>query len=125
VKGPELRLPHGSYLDKDGHERRDIRTRWFEAPAGRSYGKYAFPELPEAPDSPVPATLPLPVSVYDATQPPVFFGHYWLQDATPRRLAPNVVCVDYSVARQGQLCAYRWDGEPELRNENFMAVSAG
>ena len=57
-------------------------------------------------------------------QPPVFVGHYWLQDAKPQRLAPNVACVDYSVARHGQLCAYSWNGERELRNENFVAVSS-
>ncbi len=64
-------------------------------------------------------------SVYYAMQPTVFEGRYWLQDAKPQRLAPDVVCVDYSVARHGQLCAYRWNGERELRNENFVAVPAG
>ena len=82
LKGPELKLPSGSYLDKDGHERRHIRTRWFEAPAGRSYSKYALPDNPQAPSEPVPRATPLPVPVYDAKQPPVFIGHYWLPCST-------------------------------------------
>lgn len=124
LKGPELRLPSGSYLDKDGHKQHQIRTRWFEAPAGRSYSEYALPINPDAPDSPVPDSLQLPVPVYGLIERPVFFGHYWLKDLQPRPLAPNVACVDYSVARHGQLCAYRWDDEQKLHEENFVAVPA-
>ena len=35
----------------------------------------------------------------------------------PERLATNVACLDYSVAKGGMLCAYRWDGESEIDNE--------
>lgn len=31
-------------------------------------------------------------------------------------------CVDYSVAKGGFLCAYRWNGEQKLSNENFVWV---
>ena len=37
-------------------------------------------------------------------------------------MTPKVACVDYSVAEVGPLVAYRFDGEPELRAENFVAV---
>jgi hypothetical protein len=34
-----------------------------------------------------------------------------------------VACVDYSVAKQnGLLVAYRFDGEPELTAQKFVAV---
>jgi hypothetical protein len=33
--------------------------------------------------------------------------------------APNVCCVDYSVAKKGKLVAYRFDGETELKKEKF------
>jgi hypothetical protein len=32
-----------------------------------------------------------------------------------------VACLDYSVAKGGFLCAYRWNGEQKLRNENFVS----
>jgi hypothetical protein len=51
---------------------------------------------------------------YDRDEPPVFVGHYWLE-GTPELLAPNVACLDYSVAMpNGQLVAYRWEGEQVL-----------
>jgi len=49
----------------------------------------------------------------------VCFGHYWLADPTPVPLAANVACLDYSVARGGFLCAYRFDGEAALSRERF------
>jgi hypothetical protein len=33
-----------------------------------------------------------------------------------------VACVDYSVANRGPLVAYRFDGEPELSADKFVAV---
>jgi hypothetical protein len=39
-------------------------------------------------------------------------------------LAPNVACLDYSVAAKsgGRLVAYRWDGEQRLDNAKFVFV---
>jgi hypothetical protein len=53
----------------------------------------------------------------------VFLGHYWL-DTEPQVLAPNVACLDYSVAAKsgGKLVAYRWSGEQRLDNDNFVFV---
>jgi hypothetical protein len=42
----------------------------------------------------------------------------------PAPLAPNVACVDYSVAKGGRLAAYRWDGEHALRADRFVTVPA-
>jgi hypothetical protein len=50
----------------------------------------------------------------------VFFGYYWLSGSRPEFLADNVACVDYSVAKGGFLCAYRWHGEQKLSNTNFV-----
>jgi hypothetical protein len=55
---------------------------------------------------------------------PVFVGHYWLSAPRPALLAENVACLDYSVAKGGLLCAYRWDGEQKLANEHFVWVAA-
>jgi hypothetical protein len=32
--------------------------------------------------------------------------------------------VDYSVAKGGMLCVYRWDGEAELCDTHFVTVPA-
>ena len=59
---------------------------------------------------------------YDKTQPPVFLGHYWM-NGDPVILAPNIACVDWSVAKpHGKLVAYSWMGENVLNNEHFQFV---
>jgi len=112
LKGPEMTLPRGLELvDKEGKSRREVRVRWFESPAGKTIRSWAIPSderLPELPldEAVLPATEP-----YAPTEPLVFFGHYWLSGATPAPLATNLVCLDWSVAKGGPLCAYRFDGE--------------
>jgi hypothetical protein len=56
---------------------------------------------------------------YSSEEKSVFFGHYWLEGEEPMVQAPNVCCVDYSVAIKGKLVAYRFDGETELKKEKF------
>ena len=34
----------------------------------------------------------------------------------------NICCLDYSVAKQGRLVAYRYDGEQELRADKLVYV---
>jgi hypothetical protein len=58
---------------------------------------------------------------YASDAVPIFVGHYWLT-GTPKPLATNVACTDYSVAKGGKLVAYRWDGEPTLCEEKFYWV---
>ena len=60
---------------------------------------------------------------YPADGPPVFVRHYWLSAATPAPLAANVACLDYSVAKGGFLCAYRWDGERTLDSAKFVTAA--
>lgn len=51
---------------------------------------------------------------------PVLVGHYWLSGIRSALLADNVACVEYSVAKGGYLCAYRWNGEQKLSTGNFV-----
>ncbi len=125
LKGKELELPRGKYfLDKDGHKRTSIRTRWF-AVAPNTYQEYALQSDPIECDVMIPYGTP-PVldrekyEPYPAGAPPVFVGHYWLHGEQPRRLSKNVACLDYSVAKGGFLCAYRWNGEQEIDDANFQ-----
>ena len=120
-KGKEADLPAGlTMTDKDGNVRYRFRTRWYLSPNGLSYQDYAFePNLVKTQD-------PLDSGIVDYARPyplnerPVFVGHYWLRSESPSLLASNVACLDYSVAKDGFLCAYRWDGEMELNAANFV-----
>lgn len=119
LKGPEVRLPDPhTFTDAEGTVRRQIRIRWYEPSAGRTFRTYGFPPDPAHPDVPVPAAWP----GHPPDGPPVFFGHYWLRGEHPALLAPNVACLDWSVAKGGLLAAYRWDGERVLDPEKLVAV---
>ena len=124
LKGREIPLPDGVVLtDPEGSPRRHIRARWFESPHGRTYREHAFTRDDSFPDIAIPPDAIAPDSKhYAPTEPPVFVGHYWMQGTTPTRLAPNVACLDWSVARGGPLVAYRFDGESEIDNARFVAV---
>jgi hypothetical protein len=115
LKGKEVPLPAGvSFLDPDGHERTSMRTRWYRPADGTRYREYAFYSFPVDVDHHLPAEVVAAARPYPADAPPVFVGHYWLTGKHPELLAPNVACLDYSVAKGGFLCAYRWDGEQTL-----------
>lgn len=124
LKGPEMALPPGVVVpDSEGHPRRRIRMRWFAAPREWTYAGLVFP-----PSSRVPAIEIAPserpaIPIYANDAPPVFFGHYWMPaDQVPHLLAPNVACLDWSVARGGPLVAYRWDGERTLDASRLVAA---
>lgn len=114
LKGLEILLPGGmSFEDTDGHERRNIRTRWWEKRA-LTFRELAIapPEVIERiPHQPAPDDV---VPGYHGEKP-VFVGHYWMK-GEPKPMSDKVACLDYSVAgkRGGKLCAYRWDGCSEL-----------
>jgi hypothetical protein len=61
-------------------------------------------------------------NVYPADAPPVFFGHYWLEDKTPIVQSHNLICLDYSVVKGGSLVAYRWSGKREVNTDIFVLV---
>ena len=124
LNGVELRLPKGHvFSDKSGFKRKDIRTRWWEALAGKTYRQAVFPDSETVPDHPIPSVLINRDLAYHQDEPPVFFGHYWLPpNAAKVPLAQNVACLDYSVAKGGDLTAYRWDGEQVLSAEKFVGV---
>ena len=122
LKGVEEKLPPKvSFSDKDGHQRTEIRTRWWH-PEIRTFRDAALlfgEELSRIPEIAFPTDK---IIGYPADAPPVFFGHYWLQ-GQPSVFRENVACLDYSVAKPGgSLCCYRWEGERRLSNGNFVSV---
>lgn len=119
-KGLEVSLPNGlSYTDAEGQSRQRTRVRWWDD-AATTYRQAAIVPraiAPQLPDLPLP---PEAQARYDQAKP-LFFGHYWLR-GTPQVLGPKLCCVDYSAAKdQEPLVAYRWEGEPELRNEHLVS----
>ena len=108
LKGKEMELPAGdSLIDKDGQRRVLARVRWYAPPQGQTVSSYALPYFPHLSPAPLPAKVAAEARPYPPGAPPVFFGHYWLTDPAPAALAPNVYCLDYSVAAGGFLCGYR------------------
>lgn len=117
-KGLEADLPSGlAFKDKDDRTRERVRIRWWERqPITLKRAALAPPEVvARIPDAPMPADQ----RIGPYAGPPVFFGHYWLTQH-PAPMAPNLACVDYSAADGGDLVAYRWEGEPELRATHFL-----
>jgi len=126
LKGPEMQLPEGIVLtDKEGNRRKRARIRWFDPVGDVCCGEYCLPaqslealSVVEIPKSVRPAEYP-------QNAPPVFFGHYWFPaEASPSPLRSNIACLDYSVAKNGLLCAYRFNGEACLSPESFVTVKA-
>jgi len=122
LKGKELELPGSStFQDKDGHERRAVRVKWWEHPDEQTYSSLAVGNIESLPDIPVQKENSFPYQVYERDERPVFFGHYWLK-GEPRLFRENICCLDYSVAKGGKLVAYRFDGEERLLNEKLVSV---
>ena len=123
--GIEVPLPEGiTFLDKDGHQRSNVRIRWWlNGNAGKTWRQLAILDekaLAGLPDGPVPPE-------YRQISPqgsPVFIGHYWLAPSAPKEpLTPYVACLDYSAGIDGPLVAYRGStGEQVLTKENFVSV---
>lgn len=129
LKGPEVSLNGCWYQDKDGNTRHDARFRWWDPkavdlqsgvlipPGTGLYGPDGSP-VEELPNGELPEGLPPP---YDEG-PPVLFGHYWARKQTAAGFAGELArCIDYSVAKNGVLAAYRWsEGESSLAATNIF-----
>ena len=121
LKGKEGKLPGGaSFQDKDGHIPTEIRTRWYLPLDGHTYRIYAFQSDELNCDLGLDESVIVAAASYPSAAKPVFVGHYWLSALRPELLAVNVACLDYSVAKGGYLCGYRWNGEQRLSGENFV-----
>lgn len=117
LKGVEYNLPNGmKWKDKDGVERGTMRFNWFKPVEKVTYKNCALS---------IPDYVALPDSLIENAEPPyneesvVFFGHYWMT-GKPERETNKIACVDYSVAKGGNLVAYKWRGEKELKNSNYI-----
>jgi len=119
LKGLEADLPEGvSFLDKNGHRRFKSRLRWWDEQA-TTFAAAVVPE--EGLDGLPEEELPPEARVPPVSGKPLFFGHYWMS-GEPRILSHDRTCVDFSIAKDGVLCAYSWRGEETLDPANLTWV---
>jgi len=122
LKGKEIKMPEGLFFtDKDGTQRKEIRVKWWEDPKKMTYRSISIEPLSNLPDTPVDLALFKNTDYYHSYEKKVFFGHYWLK-GQPSLYRGNICCLDYSVAKNGFLAAYRFDGEQELTENKFIYV---
>ena len=119
-KGPEIKLPPGiSFEDKGGKVRQEVRVKWWQEDLS-TYRQAAIGppgDMAMIPDVPLPSEW----KGQRYRGPPVVFGHYWFT-GRPEVISPMFACVDYSVAKDGPLVAYRFDGERALASEKLAWV---
>jgi hypothetical protein len=120
TKGIEVPLPKPhTFKDKDGTVRDRVRVQWWDSQATtyRQSAMLGDTERNQLPDD----LIPTHALIGHDGGTPIFFGHYWLT-GNPLHLLDKAACVDYSVAKGGNLVAYRWEGEPTLDQKQFHWV---
>jgi len=118
LKGPEAPLPSGcTYFDNYGIERDRVRLAWWRRDA-RNLREMA---VIEDVSTEVLETLPAPQEWIDRCNGYLtFIGHYWMT-GSPSLIADDVVCVDFSVAKDGVLTAYRLEPGDERADPGRFA----
>jgi hypothetical protein len=120
LKGKEFKLPSDLLLkDNKGIVRRNFRMKWWSKPDGKTFEDIAFGNRFQLPPYTIPLELLPQVSPYDADDPPVFMGHYCLEQRA-EIFQSNICCIDSCVVRSQILSAYRWDGEKILDESKLI-----
>jgi hypothetical protein len=122
LKGKEMKMPNGLHFnDKEGTIRTEIRIKWWENPSEMTYKSISVVPIENLPEQPINVSELKSNDYYQPKDKKVFFGHYWLQ-GEPSLCKENICCLDYSVAKEGKLVAYRLDGENDLNKIYFTYV---
>lgn len=116
TKGLELPLPDGCYFfDKDGYKRTSTRVKWWGTTSS-----LIFAFMPSEISKALPeAEVIQSILKLAAPAKPTFIGHYWLK-GKPSIENDLVACLDFSVAKDGALMAYKFDGEQKLLIEKLI-----
>ena len=121
LKGREHKMPGGaSFQDNKGVIRDEVRIKWYKNPRICNYEDYYMEDIPELKGKKVDVKSLKKDYFYDEAIP-VICGHYWFS-GKPEIESRKVACVDYSIAKEGKLVAYRWNGDGILNNEGFICV---
>jgi hypothetical protein len=122
LKGKEMNVPKGvSFRDKENFSRTEMRIKWWEDPSKMTYRSISIEPIDNLPEHPISLTEIKYPEYYRADDKKVFFGHYWLR-GEPSLYKDNICCLDYSIAKNGKLVAYRLNGETILENRNLIYV---
>jgi hypothetical protein len=122
LKGKEMKMPSGDFFtDKDGTKREDIRIKWWENPSEMTYKSISIEPIDHLSEQAIVISELKSLDYYSKDDKKVFFGHYWLK-GEPSLYKENICCLDYSVAKNGKLVAYRLDEENNLDNGKFVYV---
>ena len=122
LKGKEMKLPDGLHFkDKDGNNRTEMRIKWWENPSEVTYNSISIEKRDVIPNTPIDVSQLKSKVYYQPKDKNVFFGHYWLK-GNPSLYKNNICCLDYSIAEEGKLVAYRYYGEETLTADNFVYV---
>lgn len=122
LKGKEIKMPQNQFFyDKDGAKRSEIRIKWWENPAKMTYKSISVEPIEHLTEQQIELSELKSLDFYDEKEKPVFFGHYWLK-GEPKPYKKNVCCLDYSVAKEGKLVAYRLNEEATLDSEKLFFV---
>ena len=119
LKGPEAALPSGvTFVDTDGQMRNVARIKWW-VPDHHELKERLHLGI-ELKNGHKLITMSIDGEYsYSWENKPVFIGHYWLNEQTPKPLSDNCACLDYSIAKKGKLVAYKWRGESRLKETHF------
>jgi predicted MPP superfamily phosphohydrolase len=122
LKGKEMKMPGTlTFKDKGSIERSEFRMKWWEDPRNMTYKAISVEPIVGLTDDPIELHTLKDHKHYSETAKKVFFGHYWLH-GEPQLYRDNICCLDYSVAKEGKLVAYRFDGEDKLENGKLVYV---
>jgi hypothetical protein len=123
IKGKKILMPNEcGFNDVDGNPRKEMRIKWWKDSNSTYQDCFIGSDT-------VKALLPLTVINsnnlvdYKSNEKLLFIGHYWLNNEI-MPLTDNIICLDYSVAKEGgDLVAYRWDEESAIDNDKFVSVA--
>jgi hypothetical protein len=124
LKGKELKLPATLHYNDHGSQARvEARIKWWQ-PRKRTLFGEDFASLPEHMIDKDISTFNHDYEFYyEKKHIPVFFGHYWMDAKKVKLMSSNACCVDYSIAKEGILVAYRHSIGQVLRNKHFIKHS--
>lgn len=117
LKGLEMNLPNNqTWKDSLGIERNTMRINWFKEQDVYTVRNIAM-SMPKSVVLPDKIIKEKPYIYNDKKT--LFFGHYWM-NGVPEKQTDYVACLDYSIAKNGKLVAYRFDGESKIDNRKFV-----
>jgi len=118
LKGPEYKLPDGyNFADVNGDLRKESRIKWWiNQNDFKNFGEIIM----NCPEKLVNEKIPENELYFYEGRKPVFFGHYKLNNNSPKIENSSAVCLDYRVLKGGDLVAYRINNSKVMVNDEQL-----